>query len=57
MMRRRILLFNVFINISLEYIISMLMKNHPDVRPVDINTATKFSTISNAYEFLSDPIK
>jgi len=30
---------------------------HPDVNPDDMNAATKFNTISNAYDILNDPIK
>jgi curved DNA-binding protein CbpA len=32
-------------------------KHHPDVNPDDQNAATKFSTISNAYDVLGDPVK
>lgn len=32
-------------------------KHHPDVNPDDKNAANKFSTISNAYDILSDPVK
>ncbi len=32
-------------------------KHHPDVNPDDINAANKFTTISNAYDILGDPIK
>jgi curved DNA-binding protein CbpA len=32
-------------------------KHHPDVNPDDANAANKFSTISNAYDILGDPIK
>lgn len=32
-------------------------KHHPDVNPHDEHAAQKFSTISNAYDILSDPVK
>jgi curved DNA-binding protein CbpA len=32
-------------------------KFHPDVNPEDNNAANKFSTISNAYDILGDPVK
>jgi curved DNA-binding protein CbpA len=32
-------------------------KHHPDVNPDDINAAKKFSTLSNAYDTLGDPVK
>ena len=32
-------------------------KHHPDVNPEDANAAQKFSTISNAYDILGDPVK
>ncbi|CAF1131453.1 unnamed protein product [Rotaria sp. Silwood1] len=32
-------------------------KHHPDVNPHDNNASHKFSTISNAYDILSDPVK
>jgi hypothetical protein len=32
-------------------------KHHPDVNPDDKHAANKFSTISNAYDILGDPIK
>ena len=32
-------------------------KHHPDVNPDDKNASSKFSTISNAYDILGDPIK
>ncbi|CAF0889862.1 unnamed protein product [Rotaria sordida] len=40
---------NAFYNLS--------KKHHPDVNPDDKNAANKFSTLSNAYDILSDPIK
>ena len=36
---------------------SLSKKNHPDVNPDDVDAAKKFSTISNAYDILGDPIK
>ncbi|CAF3053549.1 unnamed protein product [Rotaria sp. Silwood2] len=32
-------------------------QHHPDVNPDDKNAAHKFSTISNAYDILNDPVK
>ena len=32
-------------------------KHHPDVNPDDVKAAEKFSTISNAYDILSDSVK
>lgn len=32
-------------------------KHHPDVNPNDADAAKKFSTISNAYDILGDPVK
>jgi len=32
-------------------------KHHPDVNPNDVDAAKKFSTISNAYDILGDPVK
>jgi curved DNA-binding protein CbpA len=32
-------------------------KHHPDVNPDDASAAQKFSTISNAYDVLGDPVK
>ena len=32
-------------------------KHHPDVNPEDASASQKFTTISNAYDVLSDPIK
>lgn len=32
-------------------------KHHPDMNPDDTNASHKFTTISNAYDILSDPVK